>query len=206
MSTTETDKDPILIDLPMPIETPRLILRPVMPGDGAASMECVEETWDQLHSWMPWAEKKPTLAEQEARARRVHAQFILREDIPIVGLEKSTGRPVIWTGLHRFDWTLRRFEIGYYVRASAQGLGYATESTNALIRYAFDALVARRVEIVHASGNDRSRRVIEKLGFEREAIRRQATILPGGKVVDSYAYVRLSPDGLPPLDVRCGPP
>ncbi|HTK85186.1 MAG TPA: GNAT family N-acetyltransferase [Patescibacteria group bacterium] len=206
MSALQTEKDPILIDVPMPIETPRLILRPVAPGDGAAGFECVSETWDQLSTWMPWAEKRPTIQEQEARARRVHAQFILREDIPVVGIEKASGRAVVWTGLHRFCWKLRRFEIGYYVRASAQGAGFATESTNALIRYAFGALDARRVEICHADGNDRSRRVIEKLGFEREAVKRQAGLLPGGRFADHYTYVRLGIEGLPPLDVRWGPP
>lgn len=205
MTTTADDKI-ILMDIPMPIETPRLILRPVQAGDGAAMTEAKQETWDQLTQWMPWAKGDHSPEAGEVWVRRNQVQFILRENIAIVGIEKESGRHVIWTGLHRFNWHTRRFEIGYWVRQSAQGNGYATESTNALIRYAFNVLRARRVEIYHAEGNDRSRNVIEKLGFEHEAVRKLGTELPDGTFVTSYDYVRLNTDGLPPLDVRWGVP
>lgn len=204
---TNKDKtDPILIDVPMPIETPRLILRPKQAGDGAASSEAVLETWDQLNKWMPWADSKENHSpeKQEIHARRCAAQFILREDIVLIGVEKDTGSPVIWTGLHRFNWNTRRFEIGYWVRESAQGKGYATESTIALARYAFEALGARRVEINHAANNDKSRRVIKKVGFEEEGIKRNYTLLPDGTFVDEVFYSLCSTANLPELDVRWG--
>ena len=51
------DFQPILLDLPLPILTPRLSIRPTMPGDGEATHEAIEETYDQLKQWMPWASK-----------------------------------------------------------------------------------------------------------------------------------------------------
>ena len=206
MSALKTEQDPILIDMPVPIVTPRLILRPNMPGDGAETVLAVAETWDDLHRWMDWATVMPTEAETEARARRVYAQFILREDFNFIGVEKESGRKVVWTGLHCFDWKSRRFYTGYWVRKSAQGQAYAAEACNAVVRYAFAVLAARRIEITHSDGNDHSRRIIEKLGFEREGLRRGGTLLPSGSMADSHVYARLSPDGLPPLDVRWGPP
>ena len=204
--TTTTEDQILLMDIPMPIETPRLILRPVQTGDGAAITEAKRETWDQLTQWMPWAKGEHSPDADEVWARKNHAQFILRENFALVGIEKDTGRHVIWTGLHRFDWHKRRFEIGYWVRASAQGKGYATESTNALIRYAFNALSARRVEITHADGNERSQNVIEKLSFQKEAEKALDLELPNGTFVTRHDYVRLNTDGLPPLDVRWGAP
>ncbi len=198
--------EPVLIDVPMPILTPRLRLRPVMSGDGAATAEAIAETWDQLNQWMIWAEKKILPEESEIHARRKYAQFILREDIPLIGEERLTGRPVIWTGLHRIDWVGRKFVIGYWVRASAQGRGYATESTTALIRYAFGALKAHRVEIGHAAANEKSRRVIEKAGFRQEALFERAARLPGGRWDDDMRYAVLSPEAAPSLDVRWGAP
>lgn len=185
----------------MPIETPRLILRPIMPDDGAAVFEAKQETFEELHQWMPWAKELGTADDAEVTAREAYARFIRREDMMMVGFEKETGQFVIGTGLHRFDWKVRRFEIGYYVRSSAQGKGYAGEAANALARYAFAQLQANAVEIGHAAGNDKSRRVIEKLGFELEGRARMATHLPDGTVTDTLIYSIISPDALPPLAV-----
>ncbi len=182
-------KNPILITLPMPIETDRLILRPPVLGDGVALHEAVEETWADLNRWMIWAQKKLTADECEANIRAAHADFILRKDMRIHGFEKDTGRLVVSSGVHRFDWAIRRFEIGYWVRQSAQGKGYATECGAALTRYAFEVMGARHVTIEHADGNDASRRVIEKLGFVKEGVLKGK--LPdhvNGGVYDSHVY------------------
>lgn len=203
MTVTDKDKQ-LLIDVPMPIVTPRLVLRPAQTRDGLALNEARMETWDMLSRWMPWAKGEHNADTCEIWARRKHAEFILRDNISLIGVEKETSIPVIWTGLHRFDWSKRHFQIGYWVRKSAQGHGYATETTNAIVRYAFNALGARRVEIDHAEGNDASRRVIEKLRFEREGIRKQHLEMPDGSFANTWCYARLNTDNLPPLDVTWG--
>ena len=197
---------PILLDLPMPITTPRLVIRPVLPGDGAATHAAVTETIDQLQRWMPWtADGVGTPEAVEANVRHAHAEFILRKDFRMNGFERDSERLVAFTGLHEPDWKLMRFEIGYWVRASAQGRGYASEVANAIARYAFLVLEARRVEIRHAEGNAASQAIIEKLGFYYEGRREQAHALPDGRVIDDHAYVLLSPDPLPSLDVSWPP-
>lgn len=185
----------------MPIETPRLILRPIMPGDGPALFDAKQETQAELKQWMSWANERDTIDDNEIAAREGHIRFLKREDMMMVGLEKETGRFVVGTGLHRFDWSIRRFEIGYWVRASAQGQGYAGEAANAITRYAFGALKANAVEIRHAEGNDKSRSVIEKLGFALEGRAKMGTSLPDGTVTDTLIYSVTSIEPLPPLDV-----
>lgn len=196
---------PILIDLPMPIETERLILRPPVAGDGAALHEAVEETWEDLHRWMIWAQKKLSADECEANIREAFAAFAARTDMRIYGFEKDSGRLVVSSGVHRFDWRIRRFEIGYWVRKSAHGLGYATECAGALTRYAFEVMGARHVCIEHAEGNDASRRVIEKLGFVKEGVLKGK--LPdhvSGGVLDSHVYSVSSAGHLAHLDAKWG--
>jgi len=84
-----TVQNPLLMDVPMPIRTPRLLLRPKQPGDGAATVAAVSETWDDLHQWMHWAEKLDdnTVEQQEVRNRLVMAKFILREEFNLIGIE-----------------------------------------------------------------------------------------------------------------------
>lgn len=45
---------PILLNVSMPIKTERLLIRPVMPGDGAAMYEGIIETKAQYEQWFGW--------------------------------------------------------------------------------------------------------------------------------------------------------
>ena len=195
-----------LIETPMPINTPRLLIRPKQSGDGAASVAAVTETWEELHQWMQWAEKLDefTVEQQEVRLRRQITSFILREEINLLGMERASGRPVIWCSLYDLDWAARRCYTGFWVRKSAQGKGFATEAANAMVRYAFGALEMRRVGLTHSNGNGASRCIAEKLGFVFEGIQRGATVLPGGRLADRCCYSRCDTDGLPKLDVSWG--
>jgi RimJ/RimL family protein N-acetyltransferase len=188
----------------MPIRTPRLLIRPKQVGDGAITSAAVAETWDELHKWMRWAENRDafTAESMEIRNRHVMASFILRDGIELIGVEASTGTAVIWCGFHDIDWQGRQCDTGYWVRESAHGRGFATEATNALVRYAFGALGMRRVGLTHSGGNEASRRIAERLGFSFEGIQRDANILPGGRCADRYCFARFDIAGLPDLEVQ----
>ena len=196
--------NPVLVDVPMPIRTPRLLIRPKQVGDGAITSAAVAETWDELHKWMRWAENRDafTAEAMEIRNRQVMASFILREGIELMGVEAATGTAVIWCGLHDIDWQGRQCDTGYCIRKSAQRQGFATEAANALVRYAFGALGMRRIGLTHSGGNEASRRIAERLGFSFEGIQRGANILPGGRHADRYCYARFDVAGLPDLEVQ----
>ena len=200
------DTPPVLIDVPMPIRTPRLLIRPKQPGDGEANIPAITETWDDLHQWMRWAERLDefTVEEQEIRVRQQMAAFLRREEFNLIGIEIFSGEPVIWCGLHDIDWKARQCDTGFWVRKSAQRRGFATEATNALLRYAFGALGMHRVGITHSKGNEASRKVVEKLGFLPEGVQRLANLLPNGRLADKHLYARFNVAGLPSLNVSWG--
>lgn len=197
-------KEPILIDIPMPIRTPRLMIRNVLPGDGAAMHEIKAESFDDLSKWMEWAKLGVgTVDDAEKVIRENHAKYILREDMMMAAFTHD-GRLISMCGLHRMDWEFRSFEIGYYVRSSEHNKGYATELANALTRFAFEALGARRVIICAATANAASRRVIEKLGYELESLVKADALLPDGTVTGHANYVRYDTNGLPDENVTWG--
>jgi RimJ/RimL family protein N-acetyltransferase len=138
--------DPLSIDLPRHIVTERLILRCPTPEDVPQVNEAVAESLDELRRWMPWARSAPTAERADAELRRMQAKFLLREDLAMFMFERSTadveGRFVGGTGLHRIDWRVRCFELGYWRRSSlARGTGLVDEAVQALTRLAFDTLV-----------------------------------------------------------------
>lgn len=57
------------------------------------------------------------------------------------------------------------YEIGFHLRPEFWGQGYAKEAANAVIEYAFTSLKAKRLFAGHNPKNDRSRKLLSKLGF-----------------------------------------
>ncbi|MAS87290.1 MAG: GNAT family N-acetyltransferase [Micavibrio sp.] len=198
--------NPILVDVPMPITTDRLIIRPTQAGDGKAISEAKRESWKELQQWMEWAQGDVSKVSDEADEilmREKAAEFLKRDELMLLAFDKASGKLVASTGLHRIKWNIRRFEIGYWVRSSETGKGIASEITNALTRYAFGALAANSVYIGHAEGNYASQRVIEKLGFVKEGHTKMDSTA-GPRITNSLHYARYNTDGLPDLDISYG--
>lgn len=60
-------------------------------------------------------------------------------------------------------------EIGFAFARDVHGQGYAREAAEAMLAVAFDHLGLRRVTAVTSEGNRESQRLLQRLGFEREA-------------------------------------
>lgn len=191
-----TTPDPILIKVPEEIVTERLLLAAPRAGMGQALAAAVGESIEHLKPWMPWAQLAPTVEDSEAVMRRMQADFILRRDLVYQIYRKSedgrAGRLLGGTGLHRFDWELRRFEIGYWIRSTALGQGYVTEAVQALTRMAFEQLRARRVEIRMDELNLRSRAVAERCGYELEGVLRNDALNVAGEPRNTCVYARIA--------------
>jgi RimJ/RimL family protein N-acetyltransferase len=180
--------NPILKDFPDHFETARLLIRSPRPGEGRMVYEAVMESLQELKAWMPWAHHEMSPEIQEGISRRMHASFLAREDLPLRLFNKDTGELVGGSGLHRFDWDVPRFEIGYWVRTKFQGQGYITEAVIGITNFAFEHLFAERVEIRTDKNNTRSWRVAERAGFTLEGILRNDTRTVDGKLRDTRVY------------------
>ena len=184
---------PILRDLPDELIGERILIRPPRPGDGAAIFEAVEESREQIGPWLPWVEKTLTVSDGEEAARRGAARWLLREDLMVGLWESGTGRYLGGSGLHRMDWAVPSFEIGYWLRVSAWGQGYVTEAVQMLCRFAFETLGANRVEIRCDAKNTRSAAVPKRLGFVQEALLRNECRDGAGALRDTLVFA-LTPE------------
>ena len=164
--------NPILLDIPERIEGDRIYLRTCEPGDGAMVHNALMASKEELKAWMPWAQKDQTVEETEENLRRAQAAFILREDIRLYVMRKEDDTFLGSTGLHRINWDTRTFEIGYWLDSRYTKQGYMTEAVEILTAFAFNELLANRVEIHCDSLNVNSKRIPEKLGFTLEGILR----------------------------------
>jgi len=187
--------DPLMIDLPAELASERLLMRAPRAGDGAALNDAMVESLESLKPWMPWAQKLPSLQESELTCRQIALRFTQRTDLTLFMFERTAegacGRLVGGTGLHRMDWSVPRFEIGYWCRPSTQGRGLVTEAVQTLARFAFDSLRARRVELRMSSANTKSRAVAERCGFTLEGVLRQDSLDVNGGPRDTVVYARV---------------
>lgn len=188
--------DPLLIDIPERLDGERTVLLAPRPGLGAELAVVIAQSVSHLRPWMPWAQEAPTAESSEVVVRRMQADFVARRDLCFQiyarRADGSPGRLLGGSGLHRIDWTVRKFEIGYWIRPEALGQGHVSEAVRLLTALAFDRLGARRVEIRCDVRNLKSRAVAERCGFELEGILRRDALGVDGAPRDSCVYARLA--------------
>jgi RimJ/RimL family protein N-acetyltransferase len=95
-------------------------------------------------------------------------------------IEKATGDFLGWFHFRPGkDAAPGEVELGYRLRKSAWGRGYATEGSRALIRKGFTELGVQRVVAEAMAVNPASRRVMEKAGLTLVRTFRQNPFHPG---------------------------
>jgi RimJ/RimL family protein N-acetyltransferase len=91
------------------------------------------------------------------------------ERVPSYGrwaaIDRATGEFLGWFGLERAEGRPDEADLGYRLRRSAWGRGYATEGSLALVHHAFATLGVQRVFAQTMAVNTASRRVMEKAGL-----------------------------------------
>jgi len=160
--------NPLLLTVPTQITTKRLLLRAVTAADAQAINDAIRESFAELHPWLPWAGKCPTLEATSEFCVQAEVDYSVRREFPMVMLRREDQRLLGGTGLVRGDWTVPKFEVGYWLRSDAWGNGYVTEAVHAVVQLARRNLKIRRLEIRTDSRNKRSARVAERAGFKLE--------------------------------------
>lgn len=172
----------------------RVVVRPYQPEDAEQHYAAVEESRAHLAPWLPWVGGYASVADSRNYIARMRANWLLREDMGLGIFERATGRYLGGTGLHPRDWEAGVFEIGYWLRADAEGHGYMTEAVRLLTTFAFESLGANRVFIRCDARNSRSANVARRLGFVQEAHLRNELRGHNGGLRDTLVFGRIPGD------------
>lgn len=170
--------------MPIPrLETQRLLLTVAERRDAPALRDYLLRN-DAYHA--PWSPPKPpdpfALEVIEARideSRREYeagrtVRFVIRLRADLVGIIGTATVSNIHLG------ALRAGVVGYDLDEGHVGHGYMNEALTAVIRHAFDALKLHRLEANYLPTNDRSGRVLRRLGFVVEGYSRDYLFIGGG--------------------------
>ena len=174
------------------LQTPRLVLRPLMPAD-APAVYALHADPVTLRYWStpPWAD--PALAD-DMIARDLAA--MAAGDYIRLGLQRrDDGRLIGLCTLFAFYLPSRRCEIGYILARDSWGQGCMHEALLALLDYGFGVLDLNRVEADIDPRNTGSQRTLDRLGFQREGLLRERWIV-AGEVSDTALHGLLRRDWL----------
>ena len=143
----------------MILQTKRLILRPWSENDA-----------EELYKYASDPEVGPPAGwppHTSAQNSREIIRTVLSAPETYAVCLKENGKPIGSVGLHRNDLAEKddEYELGYWIGKPFWGQGLIPEASRELLRYAFEDLGMNRIWCGYYDGNEKSRRVQEKLGF-----------------------------------------
>ncbi len=156
--------------LPESIDTPRLRLRLPRADDAGWAYSAFAKDPD-VARWVTWRPHRD-IRETEVFLRMAIADWSIdpAEHRLYIVDDRATNAPLGLVNARFQGFPAHRASLGYLLAPSAQGLGYMTEAAGALT----DALLSLpdifRVWCVADVDNERSWRVMERIGMQREGI------------------------------------
>lgn len=161
---------------PPVLDTPRLYLRKMLKRDSRDMFEyaCRPDVTEYLlwepHQSETYTYKYLSYLQSRYRAGDFYDWAIIWRDS-----DKMIGT----CGFTKLNIESNSAEVGYVLNPVYWGIGIAPEAVRAVMRFGFWQLRLHRIEARYMIGNNRSRRVMEKVGMTYEGIGRDSMHVKG---------------------------
>jgi RimJ/RimL family protein N-acetyltransferase len=174
----------------MILETKRLIIRPITIEDKNELFEYrSDRETNKYQGWIP-----TTLSDVETFIEKISKQINEPETwFQFIIIEKETQKIIGDLGIHFFDNENKQAEIGCTLNINFQNKGYATESVKRVIDYLFKELKKHRIITSIDPENKNSIRLVERIGFRKEAYFVESLFI-NEKWVDDLIYAMIEKD------------
>lgn len=116
-----------------------------------------------------------------------------RDDALAFVIETPEGERASALEVDPVDWQAGTVEVSFWLHPDHRGAGRAREALSLFVGYAFDDLRAHEVTANAYASNERSRRLLETVGFEEEGVGREDAFV-GGAYEDTHYYGPLEPE------------
>lgn len=165
------------------IETERLILTIPTPDDASRMLQYVTDNREHLAPWEPL--KRDEYFTREFwfdRLSRAVEESHSRQSLLLVLLDRANPVGPFVGQVHFSNITYGVFQaahLGYSLDHRATGKGLMTEALTSAIKYVFEELNLHRVMANYMPGNEKSAKVLQRLGFSVEGHARDYLRLAG---------------------------
>ncbi|XOV88337.1 MAG: GNAT family N-acetyltransferase [Pseudomonadota bacterium] len=171
---------------PLGFQTARLQVRRYVLADATRLHEAATESVETVFPFLPWCHPAYTLRESRDWIRTLAPAWEAGHTFGFAIYEREGKRFLGGCGLNRID-DHPVANLGYWLRTSATGNGFATEATLGLASFALSQLDIERVEIIMSVANTASKRVAERAGAVFEGKLRKRLRLHG-ECHDAFLY------------------
>ena len=134
-----------------------------------------------------------SISDSEKLIQLVEESYNKEDGINWAIIEKHSNSFVGYFGFFRIIPEHCRAEIGYALKPEYWGKGYMYETINRMVRFGFENMKLHSIEANVNPLNERSKKVLERIGFKKEAYFRE-NYLFDGKFLDSIIYSLLEKD------------
>ncbi|MFG2142538.1 GNAT family N-acetyltransferase [Streptomyces sp. NPDC048650] len=188
---------------PVTLTTERLSLRPFAASDAAAvHLACQEPDiprWTSVPSPYHLQDAELFTGTTVPEGWRTDTSYtfavLSRTDGSLVG-------SMVLVRLDQLHTPERQAELGYWTAKEQRGKGYTVEAARAVVRWAFADLGVERMEWLAEAGNEGSRAVARRVGFQMEGTLRAKLVAEGTR--RDVWIGSLLPSDLPPAPAPDG--
>ncbi len=174
------------------IQTERTHVRLARLAEAGAVLEYLKENGHRYDPPVP-AREQQLRACQEHIVQHVR-QFRQREALRLYVFAQEDREVIGTIQLHSIQAApLAGARLDYGIAGSREGQGLMREALEATLHYAFRELDLHRVEATHAADDHRSAKLLTRLGFHFEGIRK-SSYLSRGRWCDTVLRARLAPE------------
>ena len=172
------------------LETGRLILRKFTMQDAADIFEYASD--ERISQYMTWDPHK-TVDDSRGFIKMIMEKYSSDEAGEWAIILKESGKLIGSLGIPWCDMKNSRAEIGYVISRNYWGQGIMPEAAGRILKFLFEEMELNRVECCHFLPNEKSGRVMQKLGMTFEGIAREK-IFAKGIYWDTKQYAILRSD------------
>ncbi|HEU4624810.1 MAG TPA: GNAT family protein [Steroidobacteraceae bacterium] len=181
-----------------------ITLRPLERTDRDAIFAAVSESIAEISPWLPWCHPAYAPTETAAFIESSIQWWAQRSQFVFGIFDAVHGTYIGGTGVNQLNAQHRYANIGYWVRTSRTGRGFAPRALRLAARFAFDTLGLQRVEIAAEPENYASRRVAEKAGAKLDGLARNR-IFKRGRPCPAALYSLIPEDLIDPPALSARP-
>jgi RimJ/RimL family protein N-acetyltransferase len=152
------------------LETERLLLRPLAPGDAEGLFRIFsDEVVTRFYNWETFTDLEQARALLARTLEQRERHEALRWGLTQKGQEGVIGTCGFTRWNRESVWAM----VGYDLAQSFWGQGLITEALRSVLHFGFEEMLVRRIEATIIAGNLASIRVLQKLGFQQEGVLRE---------------------------------
>ena len=167
----------VSVEIPTELSDGTIAIRTYQPRDVHPCFEAARESIAEVSRHLPWLHPEYSIEETRMWIEKtVPKLWKQQSEYHFVITEVATGSILGACGLDQVNSIDQTANLGYWVRTSRTRQGVATAASKLLVRFGFEKLRLKRIDVVTSMDNIASARVAEKLNPSEKK-----------KVKDSYS-------------------